>query len=622
MARKRKKTDFFQELTWDDLQEWAGSKIVSRGKGYQRSSHVQGLARSPSGGLVAWVEGTERYATRVDFEDGALISACSCPYWDTCKHAVAVVLEYLDHLKKDVKVPRVTEQDRRMRLLEEFSEEEAWDEEDGEDMENVVRLAPQQSGKAAGKSIQAFLKQQTKAQLIALVEDLAERYPVVRETLQDQQDLSKGTVKRMVNTLKKEIRELSSKPGWRNYWNDEGYTPDYSRVKDRLETLLARGHADEVVALGTEVLNAGTRQVGMSDDEGETSYEISSCLDVVFQALPQSSLPPAEQMLWAVEAALEDQYDLCLGAERFWKRKHKVADWRALADNLMKRLKHFETVKGEESFSRQYRRDRLSDWVVHALENAGRHEEIIPLCKQKAEKTGSCVRLVNFLKKAKRWEEAEEWIHKGIKSTRKQWPGIANTLRTALREMREKEGDWPRVAAMRAEDFFREPTLNTFKELEKAAKRAKVWPAVRAAAMRYLEAGKLPRKNSSWPLPETGVIETVGRRQVQFPLTEALIDIAIAEKHPDDVIRWYDQRKTKGIGIWKGLAEGQIALTKPKAYREAAAHLRKVRHLLKKLGKEKEWREYLAEIRQVNVRKRRLLEILDGLDGRPIVHGL
>src|SRR2546426_9751421 len=103
MAQKRAKTDPFEDLTWDDLEEWAGAAIVSRGRSYQRGHRVQNLARSETG-LVAWVLGTHRYATVVEVEDGELTSFCTCPYWDTCKHAVAVVLGYLEgleHKKKD-----------------------------------------------------------------------------------------------------------------------------------------------------------------------------------------------------------------------------------------------------------------------------------------------------------------------------------------------------------------------------------------------------------------------------------------------------------------------------------------------------------------------------------------
>ncbi len=102
-----------------------------------------------------------------------------------------------------------------------------------------------------------FLEDQTKEQLISLLEDLAGKHSIVREDLQDRLDLAKGSVKKMVNAVRKEIHELSSEPAWRNHWNDEGYIPDYSRVKDRLESLLSKGHADEVVALGKELLEAG-----------------------------------------------------------------------------------------------------------------------------------------------------------------------------------------------------------------------------------------------------------------------------------------------------------------------------------------------------------------------------
>lgn len=644
MTRKRTKTDYFKDLTWEDLEHWAGSTIVSRGKSYQRNGYVRELAKMQDGGLVAWVEGTRKYATWVDFENGALSSTCSCPYWDMCKHAVAVVLEYLDCLKKDRKVPQVSGDDKRILLLEELSEGEGWFEEDEEDLEDYPYLESRETTKALSKSLQTFLKQHTKAELITLIEDLAGRYPAVQDALLDLIDLSTGDVSEMVKGVRKEIQEISSEPGWANYWRGEKFIPDYSRVKNRLEALLAGGHADEVVTLGEELLDAGRSQVEMSDDEGETAEEISSCLEVVFRALPHSSLTPAEKMLWAVDAELKDEYGLCHGAQQFWNQKHGMDDWNILAERLMEQLARFRAGKEEDSFSRNYHRDRLSDWVILALRNAGRHADIIPLCEREAETTGSYVRLVDYLLEAKRWEEAEQWIYKGIRATQKRWPGIASGLRTTLRQMREKEGDWLRVAAFRAEDFFSNPTLDTFEKLRKAAEKAEVWQAVKIASMDYLETGKLPLWDSLWPLPQTGMEYTIEPEQRQFPLCETLVDIAINEKQPEEVIRWYDLRKSqksfwrwtafkedkvagalmdhypeRALAIWKRLAEKEIAQTKPKAYIVAAGYLRKVQRTLKSLGKEKEWQNYLAEVRRTNARKRKLLEILDTLSGHRVI---
>jgi uncharacterized Zn finger protein len=310
----------------------------------------------------------------------------------------------------------------------------------------------------------------------------------------------------------------------------------------------------------------------------------------------------------------------------------------------MERLTHFRPTKGEDSFLRDYQRERLSDLAILALKNAERHDDIISLCEREAEKTGSYVRLVDFLLEAKRWEEAKQWIHKGIRATQKRWPGIARRLRTSLRRMREKEGDWLQVAAFRAEDFFSNPTLDTFEKLRKAAEHAEVWQGVKIAAMDYLETGKIPVGNSSWPLPKTETEEATKSEQRQFPLCETLVDIAVSEKQLDEVIRWYDQRKSqksvwrwtafkedevavalvdhypeRALAIWKRLAEKEIAQSKPKAYVVAAGYLRKVQRTLKNLGKEKEWQSYLAELRRTNARKTRLLEILDTLSGRRII---
>jgi len=638
MTRKRKKTDPFEGLTWNDLTAWAGSKIVSRGKSYQRSGYVKDLAHTPDGSLVAWVEGTERYATQVFFEDDELESDCTCPYWDTCKHAVAVVVEYLENLKKKVEIPKATKKDRRVKLLKEFCDDEPGFDED-DDFDDFEDVDYQKHKEVDNRFLDPFLKKHTKAQLVDLIKELAGRYPLIMAHLQDQNNLSKGDVSDMVGCIRNEIQELSLEPGWQNYWRGEGYTPDYSEVRHRLEALLDQGYADEVVALGEALLEAGNRQVEMSHDEGETEEEIASCMDVVFRALPKSSLPPADQMMWAVDRELEDQFALCEGIEVFWQQKHKKADWNILADNLTKRLKLVSKSKDD-----RYRRDRLTDWIITALKNAGRKVEIIPLCEKEAVRTNSYVRLVRILMETKQWKSAEQWIQKGIQATENKWPGIAGQLRESLQEMREKQGDWLQVAALRADDLIVSPSFETFQTFQKAARKAKVWKKVKPAVLNYLETGKIPKPGSLWPLPEADVPKAKERRSKQFPLIGTLIDIAIAEKRPDEVIHWYDQRKSQKFGgwwselqedkiakaladdypdravdIWKRLAANLIAQVKPKAYEKAAVHLTKIQRILKRRSKDKEWGIYLANIRKEHARKIKLLEILAGLNDKPIV---
>ena len=502
----------------------------------------------------------------------------------------------------------------------------------------------------------SYLDKQDKDQLITLLEIIAERYPSAKVFLTDHFQLALGEVEKLVHSTRKKIDRISAKPGWRNSWNGEGETPDYSEVRRRLEMLLSRGHADEVIGLGKRLLEVGMSQVEQSDDEGETQNEIASCIGIVFEALSQTSLSPSERMLWAVEADLMDEFEITAGSDIFWEQTYQPADWSILANILLGRLKNFVSVKEGDQFTQNYCRDRLTDWISQALENSGRKEEIIPLLEQEAIGTGSYVRLVNRLIQDDYQEEAEKWIQRGIKAAQHSSPGTASQLRNILRKMRERQGDWLSAAAFRSDDFLVHPEIGKFKALQEAAESAGVWPAVRAAVMYYLESGALPQKTEridkdqtipSWPLPETGLRENIDSKGRNFPLEGTLLDIAIEEKQPEEILRWYDypgESKTRdfwrwsiygkedevaeavkeayperAIGIWKKLVENQIGLTRPKAYEQAGIYLNKLKRLYNKVGKEAEWQSYLNNLRSDNIRKKRFLEVLNRFSAKPII---
>lgn len=682
--------NLFATLTWDDIEAWAGSRIVSRGKSYQRGGRVQKLARTASGGVIAWVQGTVRYATQVEIAKKKLSASCTCPYGGTCKHAVALVLSYLEGLKSQEEIPTAAADDPRFELLQEAAEAaaavRAWepeenddenydgdyngennedvydedDEEDGneekEDKPALSRhLVAKRSHPPVADGATAYLEQQSKDDLVALLKELMRQHPDVRQAIVDRANLLSGEVKKLVATVRKEMNALARMSAWgdEDDWGRGG--GNYVRIRTHLEALLAAGHADEVLSLGQELLQAGTQQVEMVNDEGETMGEVAACMPMVFRALSHSSLTPAERMLWAINMELSDGYDLCQGKEEFWQHSYSAADWNIVADHLHTRLRKFASESRGEGYTAKYRRDRLSNLLIQALEQAGRKDEIIPLCEREAEKTDSYVRLVTHLMQAKRWREMEQWIHKGIVATRKQLPGIASQLRLALRERREQQKNWPQVAAFYAEDFFDQPGARTLIELQKAAKRAGVEAEVRVGAFHYLETGALPQATKSgkktggvpsWPLPECEVKGMEERRETTAPMRDALIDIAIAEKRPDDVLRWYDQREPRktptwwgygssnedriataivdaypdrAIAIWKKLAESQLVHAEVRAYETAATYLRKVRDASKKPERAREWTSYLAALRQANLRRPRLVQILDSLTGRPIV---
>lgn len=118
-----------------------------------------------------------------------------------------------------------------------------------------------------------------------------------------------------------------------------------------------------------------------------------------------------------------------------------------------------------------------------------------------------------------------------------------------------------------------------------------------------------------------------------------MIAIAIHERRNNDVLRWYKQQNKRGgwgvdyqgetvaaavqethpdeaLAIWKRGAISQIAVTKPAAYQMAGAYLEKMKVVYQRIGRLAEWERFLAELRAENARKPRLIEVLDGLEGK------
>lgn len=406
--------------------------------------------------------------------------------------------------------------------------------------------------------------------------------------------------------------------------------------------LFHSGHADEVLALGRELISTGTREVEESHDEGETAMEVSGCMPVIVQALKQSSLEAADRLTWALDAVLEDQFDLCEDFAAYLHQRHPKSAWNTLADRLLSRLKGLKGSEGKDDFSYRYERDRLSNWIIHALEQAGRKEEIVPLCEAEARKTGNFERLVDRLIAEKRYEEAEQWTRKGVQATKKKRLGTASQLRGKLQEIRTRQKNWPAVAALEVEAFVRHPSRQAYTDCKKAVNRVKAWPKVRKHLMQYLEKGVLPWEQKGWPLPESGLDRPGVDRQDRFPLIRDLIHIALLEKKPDQALRWYDQlpkvrfgwqgvnddeiataieshAPDRAVAIWQQKAEGLIAQVKPSAYREAAKYLRKAARVMKREKKSDQWKSYLNGLREKHLRKRRLMEILDDLEGKTII---
>lgn len=668
----------FASLTWDDLAMWAQAAGLSKGRSYK--SQVRDLNMTKSGWILAWVQGSELYATAVSIDSsGKLSSSCSCPsYWNPCKHSVAAVLSFLDALKNKEDVPEASQNDQRIRLIvgkkdgravnwETDDEEDAdFDSEfpetfkgsEGDDFPDLPADPPSRSRKKSrATAVRQRLDSMNKDQLVEFVLNLADKYPDIGVRIEEEEDVKSGRISKTVKSIRAEIENLASEPGWQRHWSGQGYIPDYSHVRERLESLLNSGHADEVLGLGDDLWILGNEQVESSDDEGETGEQIADCMKVVFQAVSKSTLSHPDQILWMIETFLKDEFELLeYPADYFQTHQYDTNAWSQVTDELLNRLDNLPVANKEDHFSEVLRRRKIMDWAIMALEFAGREQEIIPLLKREAPITQCYILLIDHLLKAGMRAEARSTAVEGFRLTLGDAPGIAWELEDRLRKMAEGENQPSMVAAYRALEFFNHPSLESYKKLKQQAKSVDEWPTVKKAAITFLQTGARPdvkAKNKGkvvtadikpWPFPDPEIsIEPKTSPYVRFPNVSCLIEISIHEKDVNEILRWYAiGRKTPYIGnafdsevadavknshpdeslkIWRNIAEKQINLVKTTAYEVAARYLRQMRDVYQKNQRFDEWNALIAQIRAKHKAKRNLMQILDGLVGKRIIDG-
>jgi uncharacterized Zn finger protein len=180
-------------------------------------------------------------------------------------------------------------------------------------------------------------------------------------------------------------------------------------------------------------------------------------------------------------------------------------------------------------------------------------------------------------------DEAVRHATEGLARSRAAGLHRGQELRKLLREIAGKQGDAPLVAAYDAEEFFRHPSVHAFGTLLASARQAGCEKAVREAALRYLETGQRPepgkpRKGAKapggWPLPPLSAGEQPGGPQKEpapQPQVVVLLELAIVENRPDDVLHWYDnyaqvqQPAVARLGTWQARVADAVARTHPNA---------------------------------------------------------
>lgn len=663
----------WRAVRWEDLDRWAGKKAVERGKKYQEEGRVEDLAVTDDGGLLATVSGTDDYSTHVWLEGQGERrrpeSMCTCPVGYACKHAVATVVEYLKAIAAKRDVPQADEDDPRWYDL---------DEPDDEGYEDAPR--PKRSRLATKEwddRIRAHLQAMPQAELVETIWAIAKAAPEVYEGFRDRVALQELEPAGLVAEARREIRAATSVDPWRNHWNGEGELPDYRPAERVLRRLLEIGRADDVVALGRDLIKKGLRQVERSDDEGETVARLRRALAIVFEAVSKSSLPGPDRLMFAIDACLDEPVDVVDEAADPIFDAAAPTDWAAVADVLSARLKALP-APGRDDYQARYRREALAEWVAEALDRSGREDELPALFESEARATGEREPLIAHLIDEGRLDDAEREAREALADKLGVEPGTASRLAQTLADLAARRGRWDVAAAHAAREFFNDPDVETFKALLKAAKKAGVEPGVRAGALHFLRTGRMPyewveskstprsrarkkpdarpaepshlKVDPSWPLPVpdelVGLLRCATGYAAFLPHMGVLIDIALDEGDVERALDAYDVLKIdagmkshlfhesadpyaervaeaatakhpdRALKIYKAELDRALPIASPSAYERSAQILAGMRPIYGALGRPAEWAALVASAREKYRNRPRFLEQLDRAFGR------
>jgi len=677
--------DFWENLAWSDIVDSFGTKTTQRGRDYANSGHVQNLWATEDGmNLLGIVYGTEEYQTLVMLEKGRrkdqflLSSSCSCPVGCDCKHGVAVIGKFLDKFAKNEPIPpcaeleddvwettSVTGKKTTLKIAFEndfddddddfWDDDDDWFDDDDEEDEGDTprkRIKKTTKNKTAKKgfkpeTLRKTLQNMSQEELIKLILQLANDYSTVQEYFE--QELFAATVSKSgkVDQIVAKAIEMIDKGidyGDYGYYGNPSvdlrsvaeFVKQFQKFDDPLPGL------DKVAR---HLVKKGKRYLEESGDEDDFDFRI--VFEAIADVLLKSKSEPSKIITWSFEMSDLDEYDL-LGEMPATISNHKwpMKVWSVVADELLAALKKKPLTNHDHW--------RLHK-IVTTLDKVKRTNEATDFLRKEAPKIDEHETLVKRLIEVNCLEEAVT-----IATSQLQKCATSSQNRHAdwvwmrqLKIIAEKRKDKATLASIQAAEFLHQPNWETIQSLLKSAKTLKVEPVIRKEMETFLQTGEMPEAvnagltkkeptsaaKKNWPIPVFFFQPKPDQTGSQF---DVLCKWAIREKRPHDVIRWYDELKSRqslkrsvnpldvaeavltthpdrAFQFYRQAAEEEMNTTSTSHYPTAVSHLRRAKQALANAKRSGEWPKVLGEIRTKHGRKSSLMKQIDELEAGSIV---
>jgi uncharacterized Zn finger protein len=564
----------------------AGAPSYQRGLDYFSHGHVESV-EDRGGSINAVVRGSQDYTVTLAADDGVLDYACDCPVGsdgDFCKHCVAAALAWLNRAAGPAKLPA------RRKAKE-------------------VTLAD------AGK----LLQEEDKETLVRMILDWAKDDDRLRERLilyaarRSGPDTGVVAVRR---AFEKAVRIDDFVP----YREATGWARGVDDAIDSVEQLLNDGQAAAVIELCESALQSLLGAIEAVDDsDGHFGTLRDRLQDIHYRACQEARPDPAELARRLFQWELHSDFDVFYGAaERYAK---------ILGAKGMKVYRELADAEWAEVPARTAKHER-SEWgqhfrITHIMESLARAsgdiEEIVAVMSRDLSSAYSYLKIAEVYKETRQQDNALLWAEKGLKA-------FPERTDARLREFAGEEYHRHRrhddaMKLMWAE-FSERPFLETYKTLEKHAKKAGAWPEWRERALAEIRVRIAKAKEKARGQARPRWLQADDNHSV-------LVEIFLYEGKAEDAWReagvggcsdslWLrlaanreKENPEDAAPIYLKYAEAGVAATSNGRYEEPVNLLAKAAAVMKRLDRSAEFVRHLETLRAKYKIKRNFIKLVE-----------
>jgi len=581
------------KITKTQLKQLTDSRSWQRGIDYHQRGNVLSLLEDKDT-VIGKVSGRRNYKVKLWLEDGEIEGSCDCPMGDAgvfCKHCVAVGLTYLEGGVKSAQKGKRSKKDQSA----------------SEPATTVDDVRKYLSGQKTDALVEIIIQQ--------MMEDDNLLRRLMIKTARSQQ---KGPD---IKAFRKLISQATNTRGFVDYYSAYDFSRGIQEAVDSVEELLSEGYAKEVIELAEYALGRVEEALGEMDDSDGYMGDILERLQEIHHQACVKATPDPEAL---AERLFE--WELATGWDTFYGAAETYADvlgekglavYRRLAEAEWEKMPPL--TPGQMKIGSFGERFRLTSIMESLARVDGNVEALVDVKRKDLSSAYRFLEIAQVYKDAGKLDKALEWAEKGLQAFPEHTDSrlrefLANEYHRRKRHSEAMQLIWA--------DFIERPGLENYKVLKEHADRTGEWAKWRQQALEHIravisEGKKGPRR--------------MDRYRFNKQDHSTLVQIFIWEKQKESAWQeakaggcsqylWLELAKLRekehpadAIGVYQAQVDPIVGQTNNRAYIEAMQLIKKIQQLMEKLGKEKEFAEYVSSLKVKYKPKRNFIKLLGRL---------